>query len=195
MPDLGIEARLNFLESSARLLRDTAPSTSAHLMLERNIVADEHDRKLNKSQLKDICRACGTISVPGLTSKTEVTEILDTSKQKQRGLLNEDAKALEIHKCLACYRVITTPLPKVLQNDYQNVGKRVGLIERSKIVEAASKSNVMESEKSNPANASSKRRAKARKQGGLQAMLEKSKGASSQPPGMGLGLMDLVKAT
>ncbi|KAL8809891.1 MAG: hypothetical protein Q9200_003029 [Gallowayella weberi] len=195
MPDPGLEARITFLETSARLLQKTAPSTSAHLMLERNIVANEHDRKVDKSQLKDNCRACGTISVPGVTSKTEVTKVFSNSKQKKRAGFNEDADELEIHECLACYRVVTSPSSKVLQNGFKNQGKPTGLVERSKIGGAGSKSDIMQTEKSTPANASSKRRAKARKQGGLQAMLEKSKGANSQSTGTGLDLMDFMKAT
>ncbi|KAL8808554.1 MAG: hypothetical protein Q9182_000105 [Xanthomendoza sp. 2 TL-2023] len=164
-------------------------------MLERNTVADEHDRKLNRSQLKDNCRACGTISVPGMTSKTEVTNGLSNSKQKKRADTIKDANELEIHECLACYRVVTTPTSNILRNGFGNQGKPAGLIERSKIVAAESKHDIMQTEASTPANASSKRRAKARKQGGLQAMLEKSKGATSQSSGTGLDLMDFIKTT
>lgn len=45
------------------------------------------------------------------------------------------------------------------------------------------------------ANLSSKKRAKARKQGGLQAMLEKAKQAEAHSSGFGLDLMDLMKMT
>ncbi|KAL9098227.1 MAG: hypothetical protein Q9163_006077 [Psora crenata] len=57
---------------------------------------------------------------------------------------------------------------------------------------AASSSNAKHSKPSNP-NTNSKHRAKARKQGNLSALLEKSKQASSASSGLGLDLMDLMK--
>lgn len=56
-------------------------------------------------------------------------------------------------------------------------------------------SNKVEPAKVASANASSKKRAKARKQGGLQALLAKKKEGGEQKGDFGLDLMDLMKGT
>lgn len=192
MPSPWLEARLRFLHNSSRLLQSAAPSTSAHLMLERNIVAEQHERVLDQSQLKDICRACGTILIAHSTSKTEILDSPFAGRIAKRGGFAGRKSGTEKHECLACRRVTTRPVVKS-QQKFEKERRPLNLGQPSKLVISPSKSDVTEAENSTPANASSKRRAKARKQGGLQAMLEKSKGSTSQSAGMSLDLMDFMK--
>ncbi|KAI4172063.1 MAG: hypothetical protein LQ343_003810 [Gyalolechia ehrenbergii] len=197
MPDTGLDARIKFLENSAHLLRGTVPETSAHLMQQRNVVAEESDKSLNKAQLKDICRACGVILVSGSISKVSVAEKVG---KKKRTFVPEPEAFEEQSKieCLSCHRVTVTSMQQ-LQENMRVVAKPVPLAKPSSIALSetipSSDSRTEEMGKPASANASSKKRARARKQGGLQALLEKSKGTDSSSGVLGLDLMDFMKET
>lgn len=195
MPELGLDARLRFLDRSARLLDGIAPATSAHLMLERNIVAEEYGRTLNEAQMHDFCQACGTIFRTDLTPSLDP---LDPGVTKLQGRNTvPDNVSLGNHgdtQCHACRRVVVRPSlrPRQYKRNDQTRVKASGRPCEAVIL-PPSEQNMAESVKVTSANVSSKKRAKARKEGGLQAMLEKAKGTSSQSSIAGLNLMDLIK--
>ncbi|KAL9005815.1 MAG: hypothetical protein Q9188_001433 [Gyalolechia gomerana] len=196
MPATGLDARIKFLETSAHLLRGTVPETSAHLMQQRNVVAEESDKSLNKAQLKDICRACGMILVSGSISKVSVAVKLGKKRKfaPEPEALEEQSKI----ECLSCDRVTVTPVQQ-LQENMRVVAKPIPLAKPSSIALSetipSSDSRTEEMGKPASANASSKKRARARKQGDLRALLEKSKGTDSSSGGLGLDLMDFMKET
>ncbi|KAL8654066.1 MAG: hypothetical protein Q9210_001735 [Variospora velana] len=203
MPDPGLDARIHFLENSARSLQGIAPSTSAHLMHERDAVAEEHGKNLNKTQLKDICRACGTILVPDMTSKVDFIEPCNKRTRKKRKMdipehVESQAKQTRI-ECLCCRRVTRSSLQYKHRQEYGNAGQGTAPAKNSQSAvaesELPSSSTKTELAKPESANASSKKRAKARKQGGLQALLEKSKGLKARYAGPGLNLMDFMRET
>lgn len=198
----GLETRLRFLDESARLLHGVAPATSAYLMHERNAVAQEHEKALTKAQLKDICKACGTILIPDVTSKEEVSNSCAKRKRKRWEGVSPPSELPEERlqlKCLACHRVVITPIVAPQRQDLGKINRPNGSIQR--LNEAVTGSDLQSdmaktgTEKPASANASSKKRAKARKHGGLQALLEKSKGTQSQPGNLGLDLIDFMKKT
>lgn len=201
MPEPGLDARIHFLDASARLLHDVVPETSAHLMQQRNLVAEEFEKPLNKAQLKDICKTCGAILIPDLTSKSEVFDpsaVIPGKKRRRVSRKSEEQERQFKTECLLCRRVTLTPMqspsPKYMREAVQPI--RMAEPSNAAASEASSSlsSRNME-EKPASANASSKKRAKARNQGGLQALLEKFKRTGSKSSGPGLDLMDLMKET
>ncbi|KAL8931001.1 MAG: hypothetical protein Q9208_000102 [Pyrenodesmia sp. 3 TL-2023] len=192
--------RLQFLDGSARLLNELAPATSAYLMHERNVVAEQHEKALTKAQLKDICKACGTILIPDVTSKEEFSNPAAKRKRKKSKVVESEPleKRLQI-KCLACHRVTVTPMAAPQLHGSAKPASLTGVTSQSHDAlirnELESDTAKTLTEKPASANASSRKRAKARKHGGLQALLEKSKGTESQSGGLGLDLMDFMKRT
>ncbi|KAL8943026.1 MAG: hypothetical protein Q9216_001314 [Gyalolechia sp. 2 TL-2023] len=195
MHDAGIDARVKFLDTSARLLQSKVPETSAHLMQQRNEVVEEFSRSLNKAQLKDICKACGTILVPGSNFKVSVAVKSEKRRKIARG--PEAPEAQSQIECLSCHRVTVAQMPQPQENR-RVLAKPVPLAKPSSLAlpETISSDGCREeTKKPASANAGSKKRAKARKQGGLQALLEKSKGRDSMSGSPGLDLMDFMKKT
>ncbi|KAL8928071.1 MAG: hypothetical protein Q9172_001058 [Xanthocarpia lactea] len=199
MSDLCLDARLRFLDRSARLLDGAAPATSAHLMLERNTVAEEHGRALNKSLTKNVCMICGTVLIGDIASGSDVIYPDITGSEKKNKAFPPEhvslGKQTEM-ECPTCRRVtVKSILPSQWHNpeDVRTTARTAGSLRDT--FPMKSKSDAVYIEKTTPANVSSKRRAKARKQAGLQAMLEKAKGTNSQPSDFGLSLMDLIKPT
>ncbi len=197
MPEIGLDARLRFLDRSARLLSVTAPATSAHLMLERNTVAEEHGKALNKAQLQGVCKACGTMSdAVNMSTSNPLRPDAVSSKGRNwnsmpdRVLLNNPSN----NECHACRRVVVKPTFQSQEYDRNKVTRTAP---SAKLPDSGAfpslKHDLVKVEKVIPANLSSKNRAKARKQGGLQAMLEKAKETNRQPSDTGLNLMDLIK--
>ncbi|KAI4207670.1 MAG: hypothetical protein LQ348_000518 [Seirophora lacunosa] len=202
MLDPGLDARIHFLDNSARILQGVAPSTSAHLMHERDAVAEEHGKNLSQTQLKDICRACGTILVPDVTLKAEVIEPRKKRSRKKRKTdrtLQEPRLKQTRTECLCCRRVTLSPSQHTRQQESGKGDWGVAPAKKppSAMVgsELPSSSAKKQPAKAESTNASSKKRAKARKQGGLQALLEKSKGLQSKSAGPELDLMDFMKET
>ncbi|KAL8913900.1 MAG: hypothetical protein Q9171_001393 [Xanthocarpia ochracea] len=195
MSDLCLDARLRFLDRAARLLDGAAPATSAHLMLERNTVAEEYGRALNKSLTKNVCMICGTVSIGDVASRSDAIYSDITGSEKNSKAFTSEHVSLGKQtkmECHTCRRVIVQSiLPSRWHNpeDVRTTARTAGSLRDT--VPMKYKSD----EKTTPANMSSKRRAKARKQAGLQALLEKAKGSNSQSSDFGLNLMDLMKPT
>ncbi|CAO1601407.1 hypothetical protein XANCAGTX0491_005070 [Xanthoria calcicola] len=197
MPEIGLDARLRFLDRSARLLNGTAPATSAHLMLERNTVAEEHGKALHKAQLQGICKACGTMSD---ADNISTSDPLRPNAASSKGR-NWDSMPGHVsfnnpsnNECHTCRRVVVKPSFQLQEYGRNN---QIRTTASAKLPDnKASPSlehDLVKVDKVIPANLSSKNRAKARKQGGLQAMLEKAKETNRQPSDTGLNLMDLIK--
>lgn len=201
MASPAVNARLNFLAASAHLYSSAAPATSAHLMLECKKVATGNDMEMKETEPKPACNACGTILVSGWTSRTFIAGPRRSKKPrtKRRKGVQGVASKLVISKCLVCRRSTKTQLTAATKSGVggtRNSGSRHLPSEASLPTEATPKATDpagQETHKPPSANLSSKKRAKARKQGGLQAMLEKSKTTETLSSGLGLELMDLMK--
>ena len=202
-------ARLKFLNTSAHYYSTLAPASSAHLMLECMTVAAENESSpSSKTGLGTICGACGTIGIPGRTSQTTIvgpkrSKRISSNKKNHlpKQIADNPLEKKVVMECLTCHRKTTTPLqPSHGHKLRQRRSASAATASANKAAEhtplnvptttnAASKSG-----KPNPENSSSsKKRAKTRKQGGLQAMLEKSKASASSASGLGLDLMDFMK--
>lgn len=199
------EAKLRFLEASARHYASSAPETSAHLMAQRNIEAADNGLSPSRKQFNGSCKGCGSILLPGWTSRTSIVrkggKVKVGAKKKPRSNASDLARYLRVD-CLICYRYEERPLkglkpkskhPLQISSEQALIGSEPQ--ETSTRIYDASTSSTDQVKASKPLapNTNSKKRAKARKQGGLQAMLEKSKASTGPSSGFGLDLMDLMK--
>lgn len=199
------EAKMRFLDASARHYASSAPETSAHLMAQRNMEAAESGISLNKTQSSGSCKACGSILVPGWTSWTSI--ITKDGKVKQLKVGSKKMARSNLPKylrvdCLICYRYEERPLqglkptskhPLKIPHKEASIGSELRQPCSQTADSSAASTSHMQVSEPLATNASSKKRAKARKQGGLQAMLEKSKASTGPSAGFGLDLLDLMK--
>jgi len=202
MANTEVEAKLKFLDTSARLYSSTAPVTSAHLMLQHNLEAASNSRLLRKGGSVASCKGCGTILVPGWTSRTSIVSMgaseqpvsrTKTAKKRRRDTVMSLEKAVRTD-CLVCHRYEEVPLPS--SSAVKPAEKVVATIQDIPSVKASIDTAApvsTESPRPATANASSKQRAKVRKKAGLQAILEKSKSSASPSSGFGLDLSDFWK--
>lgn len=205
-----IQARLKFLDAAAHLYSSTAPATSAQLMRERQDFVADNDIKLREAEVRDSCQACGTISIPGSTSLNSIVfgpikSSKSRSQHRKRGGNDQgggEAHKIVIRKCLACHRSTRIPmlLPSKLSD--RNEGRQSnaqGALQPDFLPGKKEKLAVGPLEDEAPhqpssANSSRKKRAKARKPGGLQAILDKHKATQRQSSGFYLDLMDIMKS-
>ena len=197
IPLTTLSARNRFLDAAARSYAVDHPATSAHLMTQRNEDSNSLRRPLVRDSAITRCSACGTLVIPGVTSKTILRNAGPDRKVKRKNNLNrrggetteqEHKKdMLLIVECLRCHRHMRRPIDTPRQPRDKRYAAAEG-IGKTSLPETSAKNAV---EKLVKDNAQSKQRAKARK-GGLQALLDKSKQDSSPSRG-NLDLMDFMK--
>lgn len=198
-------ARTQFLEAAARTYAVTDPSTSAHLMLQRDVESIPQPRSTRQDLVSSSCTVCGTIFLPGWTLRTSlVNQRLngndvpkDKSSQTEDGEKDQEHEQKQqqqqrkpiflVNECLICHRYVRTVLGRP-RNPKDRKYAPIATIQRESISESA---DLSEMQKPAKINAQSKQRAKARK-GGLQALLDKST-QSSAPPLCSFDLMDFMK--
>lgn len=209
-----VQARLKFLDTAAQFYSSTAPATSAQLMRERQDFVADNNIKLREAEVRGSCQACGTIATPGSTSQTcivfePIKSGKSRSQRRKHGVHGDTAQIAQdggkidkiaIRKCLACHRSTRTPILLPSKPSVGNVGRRPQaasqpdfLPGRAIKLEGCPVENKAYQQPS-LANSSSRKRAKARKPGGLQVMLDKYKATQNQPSSLGLDLMDIMKA-
>ncbi len=111
------------------------------------------------------------------------------SRNDSRRSTDERTKTV-ITQCLVCRRSISSPLetyPKRAPKSELSVSRTTATHPHG------TGSTINEPQAGLPANSASKKRARARKQSGLQAMLLKSKNAEKGAPAPALNLMDFMK--
>lgn len=206
-----VQARLKFLDTAAQFYSSTAPATSAQLMRERQDFVADHNIKLREAEVRGLCQACGTIVTPGSTSQTCIVfePIISGKSRSQRrkhaaqiAQVGGETDKIAIRKCLACHRITRTPMLLPSKPSVGNVGRQSSAQGASQPDSLPGKADKSEgcpvedkaSQQPSLANSSSKKRAKARKPGGLQVMLDRYKAAQNQPFSLGLDLMDIMKA-
>jgi len=189
-----VDARLRFLDASARHYAITAPATAAHLMLQHAQLAEESSSLSGKGQPPDTCGACGTIVVTDRKADTLAGES-QTAKQRPKVPVTLPspklmASPLEIDifeiKCAACHRITRKPAAR-----YGAAGRN-GPPKKQATTPAPPQSGALASE--NPPNRGPAQRPKARKRGGLQAMVERSRVSRESGLASGPDLMDFMKA-
>ncbi len=198
MSSPALSARLKYLNDSAHLLATTAPQTSAYLMSRCNNLMFDNDLDQTEGHRRHVCGACGNITVLGWTG-TRLVEKLKTRKarrivtSKQDKLGKQRAKAI-IYKCELCSRDtrqdINTIAPRSLQ-----AGTKALRVVLDVSTPSSNEETPGKTASSAMSNASSRKRAKVRKLGGLQALLAKNKDTRGRGSGGGFGLdlLDLMK--
>lgn len=208
MGDLAQKARLSFLDRAAHAYAVSAPSTSAHLIMQYRTVAAGHGSEGSLLQPKGTCGACGSIMIPGQTCRIRLDDGRvsrgSSSHQRKRIPNLNKPPPLEREKtlgseCLLCWRISRKPLQRT--NPFQKANARPSIppVESSKTASSAPgelhmpRTSNNDSPKPALSNANSKRRAKARKESGLGAMLAKAKSNHTRSIGFGLDLLDMMK--
>jgi len=188
------DARLKFLNASARHYAIAAPATAAHLMLQHAQVAEEAGLSYGQDHPSDTCGACGTIAVADETADTSASEI-GIAQQRLKAPVNLPAPKLMAspsgidmleRKCAACHRTARTSAARV------EASSRHGPPKQRATTAAPNPSGALaleESRKKGP-----RQRPKARMRGGLQAIVERSRVSRDTGLASGLDLMDLMKA-
>ncbi|KAL4882601.1 hypothetical protein BJY04DRAFT_37417 [Aspergillus karnatakaensis] len=153
--------RLNFLKVSASALSSSSPSTAAFLISAHNSILLEEQKPPNQRLHDSFCGACGS---PRQSEWTKTTSIKTKSQKRATSSFADGAS---VHKCMRCRRRTFTPG----RISSRAISTAVP-IARSQ-TSTATATPVLDQKPASKAtdNASSKKRAKARKQGGLQALL------------------------
>jgi RNAse P Rpr2/Rpp21/SNM1 subunit domain len=195
--------RLKFLQDSASVLRSQSTATAAHLMALHNHVLHENSKAIKARQHESWCGACGS---PRKMSHTKVVRVKQrTGKEKSRPALKSGASnGVFVFKCLRCSsRTIQDRRPQTRAQQQKPSASAVSHAistpsaptgDLSLLGSADMSSTSEASTRATLENASSKKRAKARKQGGLQALLaSKQRSQESKPSGSSLDLFDFLQ--
>ena len=190
-----MDAKIKFLDRAAQTYALRVPSLSAQIMLERAETAEKLRPLESKKEGKDFCRACGTLLVSGLTSRVclklggNTRRVSKASKRKDHSNSTRSEKSLETH-CLACHRFSKVA---ILSSKRQSFGERDGLPADDKVQSSAG----IDIENNTPAAPKAvtvgSKRAKTRRKGGLQGLVQRTKESQQTNTSFGLGLMDFMK--
>jgi RNase P subunit RPR2 len=214
MIDQGIRARARYLDESAHLLARTSPAISRQLRSQMHTLATDYNIDLPNTQKREACGACGNIMIPGQTSRTYLdnkrskrSSKRHTSRRPSTGnpspqkQIEEAAVKAMCYECLICNRVTRQVVPapsKASRKEQEQIPPSKGADVNSRKPDGTHipTDSGLGSPASSITNASSRRRAKTRKESGLQALLAKRKEESRGggfATGFGLDLMDLMK--
>lgn len=197
----GLTARLRYLNDSAHLLAATAPATSKYLMSKCNSLMFDNDIEQPESHKEKACGACGTIMILGWGGKLEI-DFQSARRRKSTPLKSatDRARAM-VYKCESCGRktritISPSPLPRHKSISLSHTKHSSGTAGASNTSSLSGNPTVQEAKSNNPstpsASSSSKKRTKARKQGGLEAILARQKATDSRGPS-GFDLLDFMK--
>ncbi|KAJ5714696.1 uncharacterized protein N7483_011877 [Penicillium malachiteum] len=191
-------SHLRFLNEAAQWLGSRSPSTSAHLLGVHTRLLHEELKPLNTHQKKHHC-TCGD-----LRSGTKVTRV----SSKRQGRLGAKRGSAVVYKCLRCKqrtvlvrKAPTQPLkqskppkiPQSLNTTTHSISAPTSAVASPAPSSTPAETSAPESTSADLTlkaadNANSKKRAKARKQGGLQALL-----AAKQKTQPSLDLFDFLQ--
>ncbi|KAI1647747.1 uncharacterized protein F4817DRAFT_99425 [Daldinia loculata] len=190
---------LEFLTDAAHLLVKTAPETSAYLMTRRNSLIFHNDLEQSDLQRQHVCGACGHIMIPGQGSELKIETNMNSQRKKlkrkkdsSKAITGKSTPIADRRKkftCGMCGRYTDIVFPPVAPIS----GRRLLKPTKSMSLGTAHRNAPIPSEPAKvSASASSKKRAKSRKQG-LQALLQQAQSsASKSQSGLGLSLSDFM---
>ncbi|KAI2631784.1 hypothetical protein GGS21DRAFT_161207 [Xylaria nigripes] len=202
-----LPATLGFLTDAAHLLVSASPEMSAHLMSQRNSLMFHNGLDQSDVSRQHVCGCCGHIMIFGHGDQLKI-ESSKTARKKRTSGNQKTTKAsplpsrrgcLKTLTCSKCgrYTKVNLPPPTGIPKRRSTQAARVTVADPtamapSRAAGAPMGVTALSSESAKPsANASSKKRAKNRKQG-LQALLQQS--SSSKPQaGHGLSLADFMQ--
>ncbi|TVY49943.1 hypothetical protein LOCC1_G000472 [Lachnellula occidentalis] len=186
-----VSARLRYLNDSAHLLAATAPETSRHLMSRHDSLLFDSNLNPPNTQKRKACGACGTIMILGWNGVLEIEQPGRKNKRRQGKVSNPQRAVVYTCNCCGSKTRNSFPTPPQKYKPGTKSSKTVPI--------SATASSRTPQTKDTPSlgqslNSNSKKRAKSRKQGSLQAILAKQKAAEgASASGFGLDLMDFMK--
>jgi ribonuclease MRP protein subunit SNM1 len=201
MASSDLMARLRYLHDSAHLLATTAPATSKYLMSNCNSLMFENGIEQSESHKGKACGACGTIMILGWGGKLEVeTQRARRGSSTPKRTMADRVRAM-IYRCESCGRQTRINISAPSKNKASSVTntKHSSNIAQASNTSLLPSSPTLQQPKSNvssTASSTNKKRTKARKQGGLEAVIARQRAAdSSRSSGFGLDLLDFMKKT
>ena len=188
------EAKSAFLERAAQTYAIASPVTAAHFMMVR-ASQDSVIESAKKTDRSGACEGCGAILIPGFTSETKIISPGSAAMPTTNADPSPGGKKVThrwiMVKCTICCRYKKTMLgplrgsrPIAKDREHATIlveGTSIALPTPARPLKVANR------------NQGSKQRAKSRRHGGLQALLEESKQSQRSINGLGLDLMDLMK--
>lgn len=179
--------RTRFLEESARLLAISSPSSAAYLGSEARELRNESRQDLPPLSKRQACATCGSFYLPGYNCSVTIDKLSGNPT-------TVPTKTVRV-RCRICDRssIGTFPRPRkrTVKIDREGNDKRTSGLPRDSSIHSDPK-------ESNSAvistSSSRKKRAKAMRQGNLQALVEKTRQPKEKPgnEGEGLSLMDFM---
>jgi hypothetical protein len=141
-----MDSRSTYLKTASRYLFTHSPTTSAHLMSEHiNLLTNAPSNSKFPSALAKpsnttpTCLSCGTILVPGLTSRKSISSIRPKASNakdvpqnpsrnhKPKRLSSTRHKSILLEECMACHRVTRHELTPTRTQARHNVQPRHSL--------------------------------------------------------------------
>ena len=186
-----LTARLKHLDGAARLLADTAPEISRHLMLKHNALMFDKEIDMPNERRKHVCGACGTIIKPQVNGKLETKpKARKKAATKAAGHARTSSSKqcrVRLYTCKICDRYTRTisHYPAGIRHHRQHTPADT---EASPTVTTVSKPT----DSARPHTIATKKSKSARK-GGLSALLAQQKSSQSNSSGFGLNLLDFMK--
>lgn len=186
-----LSARLKYLDEAAHLLAPTASETSKHIMLKYNSLLFDATDPHKPIKNGKACGGCGTIMILGWEATMEPSNHRRRKKGKSDG--NAPRSKSISFKCQSCHRTTRHPI-LTIQQRHKPTSKSSNLSNFSTTVSSSTlQSKTHPSAADTPsASSNSKKRAKSRKQGGLQALLAKQKTSQEASSRFGLNLQDFM---
>jgi RNase P subunit RPR2 len=186
-----LSARLRYLNDSAHFLANTSASTSRYLISQRNTLMFDSEIELPDSHRQRTCGACGTILIIGWQTTAQV----QTQRARRQKGSNKTARPIRskhmVYTCESCSRTtrITMPPP---------VGRHATKPTSKPLKATAETSTPLKPTSTavttlTTVNSSSKQRAKARKKGGLEAILANKKANEARNSGFDFSFSDFLK--
>ncbi|KAL1985390.1 hypothetical protein VTN96DRAFT_7951 [Rasamsonia emersonii] len=195
--------RLNFLRNSATFLSSQSPSTAAHLIAVHNHILHEDFKPLKPRQHESFCGACGSPRKPEYTKTIKIGQ--KGKARASQSLSKETQRSIQggaiVYKCLRCHKrtVLQQQNAKPQKLHSTPPTQEASTLTKSS-TEKSSSQPVSETPavptvpKSTSENASSKKRAKARKQAGLQALVaSKQRSQAANSASSSLDLFDFLQ--
>lgn len=199
-------AQVKFLDEASQLLLPTSPSISAYLQIRQRDIREIHDMPPKDKTGQDICRACGSILIPGWSSRSlrrsakPSNTIAKPQRKRKRDATDAKLDSDRI-ECLRCHSPMirgTRPASRTTSSHTQSphqaiIATKIPTVSTPATAAPVVPSPVPTSAENGPATLNRKKRARG-KDSSLQAMLAKSKSEKKGPQGFGLDLMDLMQA-
>ncbi|KAM7212009.1 hypothetical protein V8F06_012598 [Rhypophila decipiens] len=197
MSSTDLTAALNFLTDAGHLLATTAPEISSFLMNKRGNLLFENEVPPSDIQRQHVCSCCGHIMVPGNGSTLKIDHKRSLDKKARSAKAHKQKRTrcsnpygpTKVFSCGHCdkFTMINLPAPAP-------VSRRK--IKKEERPAASTQAQTLQDTTPLPkgtANANSKKRAKSRKAGLLQALLDQKNASQSSRPGLGLSFADFEK--